>query len=59
MDEAIKVQFDSSDEALIALRKVFKEYQAKNKRKVEMSEIIARSENIDLLRKNLNLLRDE
>ena len=59
MDEAIKLQFDSSDEALIALRKVFKEYQNKNKRKVEPAEIVARSSNIDLLRKNLNLLRDE
>lgn len=43
MDEAIKSQFDSSDEALIVLRKVFKEYQNKNKRKVEPIEIVNRS----------------
>ena len=59
LDEAIKLQFDSADEALIVLRKVFKEYQNKNKRKVEPKEIEDRSKNIDLLRKNLNLLREE
>lgn len=38
---------------------MFKVYQAKNKRIVEPHEIENRSKNIDLLRKNLNLLQME
>lgn len=38
---------------------MFKKYQEKNKRKISQKEIEARSKNIDLLRKNLNLLQDE
>jgi len=38
---------------------VFKVWQNKNKRKVEPIEMENRSKNIDLLRKNLNLLQEE
>ena len=59
LDESIKQLFENSEEGLKALRKVFKDFQKKNARKVEAEEIKARSENVDLLRKNLNLLLSE
>ena len=51
--------FENGEELLKALRATFKIYQNKNKRKVEQVEIESRSKNIDLLRKNLNLLQEE
>ena len=59
LDEEIKQIFDAGENALRSLRAVFKVYQNKNKRKVEQIELENRSRNIDLLRKNLNLLQDE
>lgn len=56
MDEEIKGMFKSCEEELSYLRDVFKKYQEKNKRKISQNEIEARSKNIDLLRRNLNLL---
>ena len=48
--------FDNSENLLKSLRQVFKVYQNHNQRKVEQIELENRSRNIDLLRKNLNLL---
>lgn len=48
--------FKTCEEELSYLREVFKRYQEKNKRKISQEEIEARSKNIDLLRRNLNLL---
>ena len=59
LDEKIKEIFDMCEDALRSLRQVFKVYQNKNKRRVEMVELESRSRNIDLLRKNLNLLQEE
>ena len=59
MDEDIKGKFKICEEELSYLRDVFKKYQVKNKRKVSQKDLEARSKNIDLLRKNLNLLQDE
>ena len=59
MDEEIKSMFSQCEDELSYLREVFKKYQEKNKRKISQKEIEARSKNIDLLRKNLNLLQDE
>ena len=56
MDEEIKNMFKQCEDELSYLREVFKKYQEKNKRKISQKEIEARSKNIDLLRKNLNLL---
>jgi hypothetical protein len=56
MDEDIKKMFKQCEEELSYLREVFKRYQEKNKRKISQAEIEARSKNIDLLRRNLNLL---
>lgn len=56
MDEEIKTMFKTCEEELSYLREVFKRYQEKNKRKISQEEIEARSKNIDLLRRNLNLL---
>jgi hypothetical protein len=56
MDEEIKSMFSQCEDELSYLREVFKKYQEKNKRKISQKEIEARSKNIDLLRKNLNLL---
>ena len=51
--------FKQAEDELAYLRDVFKRYQEKNKRKIAQKEIEARSKNIDLLRRNLNLLQDE
>lgn len=59
LDTNIDELLQSAEDALKALRQVFKVYQAKNKRIVEPFEIENRSKNIDLLRKNLNLLQQE
>lgn len=59
LDEDIKQIFEIGEQMLRSLRQVFKVYQNKNKRKVEQSELENRSKNIDLLRKNLNLLQEE
>ena len=59
LDEEIKGIFDKCEADLTELRSVFKLYQNKNKRKVEQDELEARSRNITLLRKNLNLLGEE
>jgi hypothetical protein len=59
LDEEIKQMFDIGEQMLRSIRQVFKVYQNKNKRKVEQSELENRSKNIDLLRKNLNLLQEE
>lgn len=59
LDEEIKQIFDAGEHALREIRAVFKIYQNKNKRKVEQIELENRSRNIDLLRKNLNLLQEE
>ena len=56
LDENIKSIFEICESDLKDLRQVFKAYQEMNKRKVEQHEIENRSKNIDLLRKNLNLL---
>ena len=56
VDEEIKAKFASCEDELAYLRDLFKKYQEKNKRKISQKEIEARSKNIDLLRKNLNLL---
>ena len=56
LDEKIKGIFDKGEINLKELRNVFKVYQKKNKRIVEHSDLENRSRNIDLLRKNLNLL---
>ncbi len=58
-DESIKQFFQQCEEELSYLRDVFKKYQEKNKRKVSQKELENRSKNIDLLRRNLNLLQDE
>jgi hypothetical protein len=55
-DEEIKEKFRQAEDELQYLREVFKRYQEKNKRKISQKEMEARSKNIDLLRKNLNLL---
>jgi len=44
---------------LAYLRDVFKRYQEKNKWKVSQKELESRAKNVDLLRRNLNLLQDE
>lgn len=59
MDEDIKEIFGEAELNLKELRSVFKDYQNKNKRIVEPHEIENRSKNIDLLRKNLNLVQAE
>ena len=59
LDEELKGKFKQAEEELLYLREIFKRYQEKNKRKISQKEIEARSKNIDLLRKNLNLLQDE
>ena len=59
LDEEIKGIFDNGEALLRSIRQVFKEYQNLNKRKVEQIELENRSRNIDLLRKNLNLLQEE
>ena len=59
LDEEIKGMFDICEADLRDLRSVFKSYQEKNKRKLEQFELIQRTKNIDLLRKNLNLLHEE
>ena len=59
LDEEIKDMFGACEQGLSYLRDVFKRYQKKNGRKLPQFEIEARSKNIDLLRKNLNLLKDE
>ena len=59
LDEKIKNMFAEAEDHLKALRAVFKEYQNKNKRKVEQDELVNRSKKIELLRKNLNLLQEE
>ena len=59
MDEEIKGMFKNCEDELAYLRDVFRKYQEKNKRKLSQQDIEARSKNIDLLRRNLNLLQDE
>ena len=59
MDEEIKGMFKNCEDELAYLRDVFRKYQDKNKRKLSQQDIEARSKNIDLLRRNLNLLQDE
>jgi hypothetical protein len=59
LDEELKGMFKQAEDELAYLRDVFKRYQEKNKRKIAQKEIEARSKNIDLLRRNLNLLQDE
>ena len=56
LDEKVKNMFAEAEDCLKSLRAIFKEYQNKNKRKVEQDELVARSKKIELLRKNLNLL---
>ena len=59
LDEDIKGMFNATEEQLQFLRSVFKKYQKKNKKILTQEELTHRSEQIDLLRKNLNLLKDE
>ena len=59
LDEAIKAIFASCEDKLASLRKIFKEYQNRNKLKIPARELNARTDNIDLLRKQINLLKAE
>jgi hypothetical protein len=59
LDEDIKAQFSTTEAQLAHLRNVFKKYQKKNRKVLSQEELSGRSEQIDLLRKNLNLLKDE
>lgn len=59
LDEEIKSLFEQCEQQLQFLRDVFKRYSKKNQRKMTQQEIEARSKCIDILRKNLNLLKDE
>ena len=59
LDEEIRELFDYAEQLIGGLREFFKRYQAKNGRRLPATEIEARARNIDLLRKNLNLLKDE
>ena len=56
LDEDVKGMFEHAEALLITLRQLFKTYQKKNQKKVEQSELEARSKNITILRKQLNLL---
>ena len=51
LDEAIKAIFVRCEERLASLRRIFKEYQNRNKLKIPARELNARTNNIDLLRK--------
>jgi len=59
VEEKIKEVFSECETLLQYLRDIFQRYQQKNKRKIPEKEIKNRSKNIDLLRKNLNILQDE
>ena len=59
LDEAIKAIFARCEDKLASLRKIFKEYQNRNKLKIPARELNARTDNIDLLRKQINLLKEE
>ena len=59
IDEDIRASFASCESQLAHLRMIFKEYQNRNKLKIPPEELKARTKNIDLLRKQINLLKDE
>ena len=59
LDEDLKSTFESAEKKLAHLRTIFKQYQKKNKLLLPETEIKARTRNIDLLRQQINLLRDE
>jgi len=59
LDETIKKIIADCEDRIINLRQVFKIYKAKNEKKVEREEMESRSNAIDLLRKNINLLQKE
>eukprot|EP00347_Sterkiella_histriomuscorum_P002197 403369092 len=59
LDEEIKKLFIACEEEHSYLRQVFKRYQEKNKRTITKKELENRAKNIDLLRRNINLLNDE
>lgn len=51
LDEDVKGMFEHAEALLVSLRQTFKTYQKKNQKKVEQSELEARSKNITILRK--------
>jgi hypothetical protein len=59
LDEDIKTTFNATEEQLAFLRTVFKKYSKKNKKVLTQEELSGRAKQIDLLRKNLNLLQSE
>ena len=59
LDEEIKAQFANCENLLQFQRSVFKEYQNRNKLKIAPDELRARTERIDILRKQINLLKME
>lgn len=48
LDEKIKNMLTEAEDHLKDLRQVFKDYQNKNKRKVEQDELVYRSKKIEL-----------
>jgi len=59
LDEEIKAQFATCENQLQYNRSIFKEYQSRNKLKIPPDELKARTERIDILRKQINLLKME
>ena len=59
LDDEIKKIFDDCDMKLADLRTIFKEYQSRMKHKMPELVILKKSKRIDILRSQVNLLKDE